>query len=228
MMRSRLVPALVMAAVLLVWPGQGAPALGAPSHGAPPSDEEGAADSHGEGGEETSGHGGGGLDPLALQRDLALWTGAVFLVLFVILWKFAWGPIRDGLDKREQGVADEIAQAEAANQKAQQLLAQYEQKLDGAKSEVRELLARARQDAEQTGREMLAEAKAEAEAEHQRALREIDAATASAMKELADRSASLAVDLAGRILGAKLERADHARLIEQAMSNLARQEPSSN
>jgi len=89
-------------------------------------------------------------------------------------------------------------------------------------------MARARQDAEQAGREMLERAKAEAEAERRRALREIDAAAASAMKDLADRSASLAVDLAGRIVGAKLKRADHAQLIEQAMGNLARQEPSSN
>jgi len=182
----------------------------------------------GSAGEADGSHAEPDLNPLDFKSDLAIWTAVVFLLVLAILWKFAWGPIREGLDKREQGIADQIAQAEAANEQARKLLAQYEQRLEGAKDEVREMMVRARQDAEQAGRELLDRAKAEAEREHQRALREIDAAAASAMKELAERSASLAVDLAGRIVGAKLERADHARLIEQAMGNLTRQEPSSN
>jgi len=226
MMRSRLASALVVAFVLLGWLAQSAPAAD-PDHDTP--DRAAAADPPGEGGDPGGhgSHGDGEINPLAFQGDLALWTGVVFLLLMLVLWPF-WTKIAAGLEKREEGIADQIAQAEAANQQAKDLLAQYEQKLDGAKDEVREMMARARQDAEQTGREMLDKAKAEAEAEHQRALREIDAAAASAMKDLADRSASLAVDLAGRIVGATLKRADHAQLIEQAMGNLARQEPSSN
>ena len=226
MMRSRLASALVVAFVLLGWPAQSAPAANADQD---TPDRAAAADPPGEGGDHGGHgkHGGGEIDPLAFQGDLALWTGVVFLLLMLVLWPF-WTKIAAGLEKREEGIADQIAQAEAANQQAKDLLVQYEQKLDGAKDDVREMMARARQDAEQAGREMLDRAKAEAEAEHQRALREIDAAAASAMKDLADRSASLAVDLAGRIVGATLERADHAQLIEQAMGNLARQEPSSN
>jgi F-type H+-transporting ATPase subunit b len=226
MMLSRLVTALVVAGALVACWGDGSPALGAASHGAVDTqDDHGSGESGGHG---AGGHGGGGIDPLAFQGDLALWTGVVFVILFAILWKFAWGPIREGLDKREQGIADQIAQAEAANQQAKDLLAQYGQRLEGAKDEVREMMVRARQDAEQAGRDMLEKAQAQAEIEHQRALREIDTATASALKELAEQSASLAVDLAGRIVGAKLERADHARLIEQAMGDFARQGPSSN
>jgi F-type H+-transporting ATPase subunit b len=148
-------------------------------------------------------------------------------LLLAILWKFAWGPIRDGLDQREQGIADQIAQAEAANEQARELLAVYEKKLDEAKDEVREIMAKARQKAEQAGRLLVEKAKAGAEAEHQRALRDIDAATTAAIKELADRSATLAVELAGKIVSAKLSAADHAKLIEQAMTNFAR-EPSRN
>ena len=46
------------------------------------------------------------------KSDLAIWTAVVFLVLLAILWKFAWGPIAEGLDKREQEIADQIAEAE--------------------------------------------------------------------------------------------------------------------
>ena len=58
----------------------------------------------GEGGE-----GAAEINPLAFQQDLALWTAVVFLVLLAILWRFAWGPVAGGLDKRERQIADQIA-----------------------------------------------------------------------------------------------------------------------
>jgi len=46
--------------------------------------------------------------PAWFQKDLAIWSFAVFLGLFALLSKFAWKPIMEGLDKREQGIADTI------------------------------------------------------------------------------------------------------------------------
>jgi F-type H+-transporting ATPase subunit b len=175
-------------------------------------------------------HGGGmnPLDPAAWKLDLALWTFVVFVVLLAVLGKFAWKPLAAGLDKRERGVAQQIAQAEAANQQARQLLADYEQKLAAARDEVRGILDEARRDAERLGKDLLDKAHADAEAERQRALREIDTATAHALKEIADRTATMAVDLAGRIVHAKLNPKDHVKLIEQAIGNYVGGPPSRN
>ncbi len=162
-------------------------------------------------------------DPLEFQTDLAIWTAVVFLLLFLILWKFAWGPISEGLQRREQGISDQIDQAEQSNQEARELLAQYEQKLAASKDEVREILDQARRDAEQVGRDMLDKAKQESRAEQQRALQQIDTATAGALKELAEQGATLAVELAGKIVGAQIDAADHARLIERTMADFGRQ-----
>ncbi len=167
-------------------------------------------------------------NPLEFKKDLALWTGVVFLVLLAVLWKFAWGPIVQGLERREQGIADQIEQAESANQQAKDLLSGYEKQLAGAKDEVRGMLEQARRDAEQTGREMVEKAQDEARAEQQRAVQQIDAATAAALKELAEQGASLAVDLAGKIVRAELKAADHARLIEEAVGEFAHTEPGRN
>ncbi len=170
----------------------------------------------------------GGLSPIPtsvkeLRGDLALWTAVIFLVLLGVLWKFAWGPIRSGLEKREQGIAEQISQAEQSNQKAQELLGQYEQKLAASQDEVREILDRARRDAESLGRELMEKTRQEAQSEQQRALKQIDAATAGALKELAERSSTLAVELAGKILHAELKPEDHARLIGQAVSDFGGQ-----
>jgi F-type H+-transporting ATPase subunit b len=168
-----------------------------------------------------SGGGEGDMNPLspsAIKGDLALWTAVVFLCVLAVLWKFAWRPIADGLDKREHHVADQIAQAEAANQKAKDILGDYERKLAGAQEQVRSILEQGRRHAEQLGQEMLDKAKEEAQLEYQKAVKQIDAATGAAIKELATQSANLAVDLAGKIVRAKLKPGDHARLIDQAVA----------
>jgi F-type H+-transporting ATPase subunit b len=162
-----------------------------------------------------------GMNPFSLsawQSDLALWTAVVFLCLMAILWKFAWGPLAEGLDKRERRVADQIAQADAANRQAKDILAEYERKLAAAQDQVRAILDQGRRDAEQLGRQMLDKAKQDTQAEYQRAVKQIDDAAAAAIKELAGRSATLAVELAGKIVRAKLNPADHARLIQEAVA----------
>ena len=141
----------------------------------------------------------------------------VFICVLAVLWRFAWGPLAAAIDRRERGIADQIAEAEAAHQKAKEVLADYQRKLDEAKDEVRGILDQGRRDAEKLGRELLDKAKEEAAAEHVRAIKEIESAADAAVRNLADQSAKMAVELAGKIVRAKLNPADHAKLIEQAV-----------
>jgi F-type H+-transporting ATPase subunit b len=69
---------------------------------------------------------------------------------------------------------------------------------------------------------LLDKAKEDASAEHARALKEIEAAADAAVRNLADRSAAMAVELAGKIVRANLNAADHAKLIEQAVGGFVR------
>ncbi len=180
----------------------------------------------GHGGHSASAEGPDGLNPLSPQKikgDLALWTAVVFLLLLAILWRFAWGPLMQALERREKAIAEQIAQAEQANNQAKQLLEQYQQKLQQSQEEARQIIQQARRDAEELTRDLLQRAKAEAEAEHQRALRQIDAAAAAAIKELADHATALAVELAGRIVQEKLSAEKHAALIQQTVARFARQ-----
>jgi F-type H+-transporting ATPase subunit b len=156
--------------------------------------------------------------PLEFKSDLAIWTAVVFLVLLGVLWKFAWKPIAEGLDKREKQIADQIAESERNNRDARQLLADYQQKLAASQGEVRGILDQARRDGEKLSREMLEKTKNEVREEHQRALQQIDAATAGALAELAQRGATLAVELAGKIVGAELNPKSHADLVQKAVS----------
>jgi len=169
-----------------------------------------AAEGHGE-----PGH--GSPNPLAVGPDLAMVTAIVFVLLLLVLTKFAWKPILDALDRREHHIAGDLAAADDKHQQARRLLEQYEQKLAGAADDVRALLDEARRDAERAKASILSAAKSAAQEEQERALREIRNATDAALKSLAERCADQAVDLAGKIVGQRLTPSDHARLIREAI-----------
>jgi F-type H+-transporting ATPase subunit b len=175
--------------------------------------EAAAAEGHAEHGETP--------DPLEVDVDLAICTLIVFVLLLIVLKKFAWGPIAAALDLRERTIADHITLAEQTHEEGKKLLALYEAKLAAAQDEVRAILDQARRQAEQAHQELLAKARAEAQAETQRAKREIEMAKDQAMIELAQMSADQAVNLAGKILGAKLDAADHRSLIEGALASFS-------
>ena len=164
--------------------------------------------------------------PVEFKGDLAIWTFFVFLLLVGILAKFAWSPISRGLEKREHHIAEQIAAAERANAEAKEMLAQYERKLASAQDEVRAIIDEARRNATHTQQQILAQARADAAAEMDRAKREVETAKDQALRELAETSAKLAVELAGKILRAQLDPNQHAQLVNEAVARITN--PSAN
>jgi len=158
--------------------------------------------------------------PAWFQTDLAVWSFAVFLGLFGLLTKFAWKPIMEGLEKREQGIADTIAATQAANEDARRMLASYERRLAEATDEVRGMLEEARRDADATRQTIVAEARKAAEEEKARARHEIGLARDEAIAAIADRAGDLAVEVAGKFLREKLGRDDQTRLIRDSVASL--------
>ncbi len=191
-----------------------------------------AEDPHKAGGHDDHGHGvghnGASSDPAELKTDLAIFTFVIFILLFAILYKFAWGPISAALDTRERGIKENIEAAQRANEEGRSLLAQYESKLAAAQGEVKAIIEEARRDAEHTQQEILAKARADAQAERDRSLREIETATDQALKELAEKSTNLAVELAGKIVQAQVKKSDHDRLISDAVAGFGRSVSSKN
>jgi F-type H+-transporting ATPase subunit b len=175
-------------------------------------------------------NGGSGLgrisiNPVDFKHDLAIWTAVVFVVLMVVLWFIAWRPIVEILHRREQRIAEEIASAERSHEQARGLLDEYQQKLAASGEEVEKMLEAARRDAEKVGQEIVEKARAAAEADQRRRLEEIEAAATEAIKDLGEQSATLAVDLAGKIVAAKLDPNEHSQLIEQAVARFSTQKP---
>jgi F-type H+-transporting ATPase subunit b len=193
-------------------------------------DEKGAGHAHTEGGhahhdpyDKTHANATEGLSqPQEMRFDLAIATFIIFMLLSAILAKFAWGPISDGLDKREAGIAKMIDDARLAQQQAEAQLRSYEAKLAAATEEARSMVAQARQDAANARERDMAAAKEEAEKLLQRAKQDIEASKRAALQEIAEKSVNTAITLASNIVRREVKPEDHDRLVSDALSQFSK------
>ncbi len=166
--------------------------------------------------------GGGDGSPNLFAGDLGniIWTLLIFGLVLFVLGRFAWGPILEGLQKRETFIHDALAKAKDDRDEAESRLREYEGILDKARAEATAIVEEGRRDADVLRVKIEADAKAEREAELARAKREIGIAKQTAVKELYELSGRLATDMAGRIIGRELTAGDHQRLIEESIAEI--------
>lgn len=159
-------------------------------------------------------------NPLAFDPDLAWCTAIVFIALLAILWKFAWGPISEGLDKREQSIAADIEEAKASFDKANATLKEYESQLASAAAETKEMLEAAKRDAAAVREKAVNEAQEAAQRERERAVADINVAKNQALQEVAGTVTDLSVALASQIVRREVNASDHANLVTEALQQL--------
>lgn len=209
-------------------------AEGSHAEGSDSGDEHGAGEhdeAHGDHGHHDLGHGDASAtleDPSALNKDLAIYTFVVFLGLLTLLGRFAWPTISEALEAREKRIEQNIADAEGQLEKAKGLVAEHEAQMAGAADQVRELLAEAHRDAEATVAKAKSDAKAEFEAERLRATRDIEQASDAAVRQLAEKTAGLAIDLAGRVVKQDISADRQSEIVREALGAFAKNEPSAN
>jgi len=167
-------------------------------------------------------HGGGGASPFAGDVGNALWTLIIFVLVVFVLGKFAWGPILRALQKREDFIQDSLERAKKDREESEARLKEYSDKLVAARAEATAIVDEGRRDAEVLKRKIEENAKAEAAATIERAKREIDLATTTAVNELYRLSAKLATDVASRIIRKELDDREHERLITESLEELQR------
>lgn len=153
-----------------------------------------------------------------------LWTLVIFGLVLVVLGKYAWGPMLEMLQKREDFIRESLESAKNDRVEAEARLAEYEERLTVARAEATAIVEEGRRDAEVLRQRIEEEARAEAGKVMERAKREIAIAHETAMKELYEVSGRLATDIAGRIVGRELSAGDHERLIRESIEEIGQVE----
>jgi F-type H+-transporting ATPase subunit b len=153
----------------------------------------------------------------------ALWTMIIFLLVLVVLGKYAWGPLLKGLQARESYIRDALEAARRDRADAEARLREYQEKLAEARTEATAIIEEGRRDAEAVKRKLEEQAKLESDKMVERAKREIEAATLEATRQLYGLSAHLSTELAARIIGREINAGDHERLIAESIAEIAAQ-----
>lgn len=143
-----------------------------------------------------------------------------FLLLVLLIKKFAWGNITSILDQRAQKIADDIDGAETARKKAEKLVQEREDALAGSREEATAILENAKETAEKNKAGILADATAEAGRLKEKAKQEIAQSKEEALQSIKGQVADLSVDLAGKILGQTLDKEAQRQLIDSYIDKL--------
>ena len=151
---------------------------------------------------------------------LMFWTIVIFILLLVILKKFAWKPILKAVDDRNSSIEDALSAAEKAKEEMAELSSNNEKILSEARIERDAIIKEAREIKEKTIADAKAAASDEAEKIIVSAKEQINNEKMKAMTELKNHVADLSIDMAEKIL--KLELSDASKqkeLITKALND---------
>ncbi len=151
---------------------------------------------------------------------LMIWTLLVFAISIYILGKVAFPRIAEALDKRQRAIEESIDASERTRRQADELLAEYRERLAEARAQADEIVARARKTGESQEAESLAQAARKREEMMEQARRDIQAETRRALQEIRREVADLTVAATEKVTRKSLTADDQRRLVDDALSEL--------
>jgi F-type H+-transporting ATPase subunit b len=151
---------------------------------------------------------------------LMFWTVVIFILLLVILKKFAWKPILKAVDDRNNSITEALSSAEKAKAEMEQLSANNEKILQEARIERDSIIKEARAIKENTISEAKNKASIEAEKIILSAKEQISNEKMKAMTALKNEIADISIQMAEKILKSELkDEKSQKKLIEETLKN---------
>lgn len=162
----------------------------------------------------------GGSFLVSPDVGLMIWTLVVFGLSMFLLGKLAFPRIAEALDRRQHAIEESIDTADRIRKEAEEILAEYRERLAEARGQADEIVARARKTGEAAESELIAEARAKREEMMDQTRRDIEAETRRAILEIRAEVADLTVLATEKVTRKTLTAADHKRLVEEALAEL--------
>ena len=168
-------------------------------------------------------HGGeeeGGSFLVSPNVGLMIWTLLVFGISLWVLAKYAFPRIAEALDRRQKAIEDSIDAAETTRKEAEQILAEYRERLAEARGQADDIVSRARKTGEAAENEIVADARAKREEMMEQTRRDIEAETRRAIQAIRSEVADLTVLATEKVARKSLTSEDQKRLVDEALSEL--------
>jgi len=167
-------------------------------------------------GAEAGGHGGSS----PVSGSMFFWFLTIFVIAALILKKFAFGPILQGLEAREEEIEQSLENADRLERELATLDETVKTKLDEADSQARELIDSGRDAAREAGKVIEDKAREEAQILRENAERDIASARGKAENALRASSAEIAVEMAMSLLNRELDAKGRKDLADQLIAGI--------
>ena len=167
------------------------------------------------------------MDNPLVQPDpgLFIWTIVTFLVLLTLLAKFAWRPLLQALETRQEMIRKALDDALQAKQDLERLHQESAQIIRQARVEADAIVSRTRTEAEGLKEELKQKARAEADGIVRNAQRQIQLETGRALQQIRHEAVDLSVMIASKLIQRNLSKADNEKLIEDTLKQLQSPQP---
>jgi F-type H+-transporting ATPase subunit b len=165
-------------------------------------------------------HGALPLSPFAGNLGNAIWTLGIFVIVVIVLGKFAWGPILALLQQREEFIHRALSDAKRDRDEAEARLKEYSAKLQRAQSEAATMIDEARRDTQRLREEMKEKAKVDADIVVKNAERQIQLETTRALQQIRQEAVDLSVAIASKLLQRNISKEDNEKLIDEALRQI--------
>lgn len=148
---------------------------------------------------------------------------AVFIILLLLLKRYAFGPLLNVMQTRQEKVESELAEAERNRQQTEKLLAEQREEMDKVRHEAQDILDRAKKTADKQAQDLIAQAREEAERLKVEAQRDIEREKEQALAAVRDQVGTLSVILASKIIEKELDGAAQKALVEDYLKDVGEQ-----
>lgn len=162
----------------------------------------------------------GGPDLLSPSYGLMFWTLIIFVILFVVLSKFAFGPITKAVEAREKALEEAIEGAKRDREAAAALVAEQRREIENARAEAQRIIADSRSAGERVRNEMLETTRTEQAALLERARTEIAQERDRAILELRREAVDLAIAGASKVVEQNLDSQNNRRIVESFLASV--------
>ncbi len=157
------------------------------------------------------------LDP---NPGLIAWTIITFVLLLIVLRKFAWKPLLAALHEREGSIRGALENAEQVRNEAARILEENRRQLALAGDESHKILTEGRALGEKLKQEIVDQANQQSRRMVEQAKLEIERDKERALAQLRGEVATLALQAAGKILNETLDEKKHRALIDESLTRL--------
>jgi F-type H+-transporting ATPase subunit b len=159
------------------------------------------------------------MDNPLVQVDpgLFIWTIVTFLVLLALLAKFAWRPLLQALETRQNGIRKALDDAQLAKQELERLNAESAHIIGRARVDADAIITQSRADGDRLREEIRQKARTEANNIVKSAERQIQLETTRALEQIRHEAVELSVMIASKIIQRNLSKEDNERLIDEAL-----------